>query len=68
MGRPMATNLIGKLPKDVQIFLFDISPEPMEQLCALDENRVIRCTSSMEVAEKSVGRTRQLIAFGRIFR
>lgn len=54
MGWPMAANLVKKLPKHANFYVFDIIGSSMQKLQALDEERVIPCQSAKEVANRSV--------------
>jgi len=59
MGLPMASHLASKLPKNIGIFVFDINPSSVEQLCDEYPDRVVKCASARHVADKSVRLTQQ---------
>ena len=61
MGKPMAANLIKKTPKDVKINIYDISPEPVEELRTLHDCRVTACKSSKDLARLSVSEVLTLL-------
>ena len=54
MGRPMAENLVKKLPPSSQLYIFDINKEVMKEVSSLGQGKVHVCTSAKEVAERSV--------------
>jgi 3-hydroxyisobutyrate dehydrogenase len=54
MGVPMVENLLAKTPESCQYYLFDVMTKPVEELAAKYPNRVHKCQSSKEVADKSV--------------
>lgn len=54
MGVPMVENLLIKTSESCQYHLFDVMTKPVEELCAKYPNRVHKCQSSKEVADKSV--------------
>ena len=54
MGFPMATNLLKKMDKATIFYVFDVSKESMEKFVEAGEGRVKACSSSKEVADKSV--------------
>lgn len=53
MGYPMAKNLVHKL-SDSQMFVYDVSQDSINKIVAEDKGRVHACSSSKEVADKSV--------------
>jgi len=60
MGLPMAGHLAAKLPENIRMFVYDINQSSVEQLHDPYPRRVVKCTSSKEVADKSVIWTRHL--------
>ena len=54
MGLPMATNLLQKMDQSTTFYVFDVSKESMEKFVEVGEGRVKACSSSKEVADKSV--------------
>ena len=54
MGYPMAGNLLKKMSKDTQFYLFDVVKDAIEKFVGDGEGRVHACASSKEVADKSV--------------
>lgn len=54
MGIPMVETLIAKTPKSCQYYIFDVMAKPIDELCAKYPNKVHKCQSSKEVADKSV--------------
>lgn len=54
MGYPMALNLVKKMDKDTQFYVFDVVKESVEKFVAEDEGRIHACGDSKEVADKSV--------------
>jgi 3-hydroxyisobutyrate dehydrogenase len=54
MGKHMAEQLAIKLPEKAQLFIFDVSKAPVEELMKKYPGRIIGCTSPKDVAEKSV--------------
>ncbi|KAJ5383500.1 hypothetical protein N7517_001411 [Penicillium concentricum] len=53
MGFWMVTNMANKLPVNSKIYVFDIVPTLMHDICAKYPNRVIECSGPKEVADKS---------------
>ena len=53
MGLHMAGHLAAKLPAETRIYVFDIVQSLVDQLCEKHPDRVLRCTSAKEVANKS---------------
>ena len=54
MGLPMAKNLIAKLPKGSETFVYDVSKSAMENLTKVYPESSVACGSPKEVAEKAV--------------
>ena len=54
MGKPMARNLIEKLPTGSRIYLFDVVATGVHELCESHPKKCCQCSSPQEVAEKSV--------------
>lgn len=54
MGLPMATNLLNKTDNDTQIFVYDVVQDAIDKLVEKGQSRVKACSSSKEVADKSV--------------
>ncbi len=56
MGLPMATNLLKKTDKSTTIYVFDVVKDVVEKFVEAGEGRVKACSSSKEVADKSVSK------------
>ena len=56
MGKPMVTNLANKLPKDVQIHVYDIVQSAIDELSEAHPTTIKPATSAKDVAAKSVQR------------
>ena len=54
MGLPMVENLLKKTGPTVKIHIYDVSEAAILNLAKSNEERIHACTSSMEVAQKSV--------------
>ena len=55
MGLPMARNLAEKLPKESQIFVYDVMQESVEQLASeYEEPRITACENAAAATAKSV--------------
>lgn len=54
MGLPMATNLLNKTDNETQIFVYDVVQDAIDKLVEKGQGRVKACSSSKEVAGKSV--------------
>jgi hypothetical protein len=54
MGLPMVTNLLKKMDKSTTFYVFDVLKESVEEFVEAGEGRVKACSSSKEVADKSV--------------
>ena len=54
MGKPMAKNLIEKLPPESQVYLFDVIATGVNELCEKYPKKCFGCSSPQEVANKSV--------------
>lgn len=54
MGRPMVGHLAAKLPTEIQIHIFDVSAEAMNEVCAENPGRVLKAENLRDVAQKSV--------------
>lgn len=54
MGLPMAINLHRKMEKDTQFYVYDVVQANIDKLVDQGEGRVHACSSSKEVADKSV--------------
>ena len=54
MGFPMAINLAKKLPKGIEMYIYDISEEAMKKLVSQEGSRIKICANAYEVAHKSV--------------
>jgi 3-hydroxyisobutyrate dehydrogenase-like beta-hydroxyacid dehydrogenase len=62
MGLPMASHLAAKLPKETRMYVFDVVQALVDKICSEHPDRVWSCSSSREVAEKTV---RGMACFGR---
>lgn len=56
MGLPMARNLLEKMDKDTQFYVYDVVQESINTFVNDGQGRVHACASSKEVADKSVRR------------
>lgn len=56
MGDPMARNLLKKTDADTKFYIYDVVPEAVEKFVKDGQGRVQTCSSSKEVAERSVRR------------
>lgn len=54
MGKPMLVHLANKLPKESQIYVFDVLEEAMDEVCKEFPSRVFKSTSAKNVAEQVV--------------
>jgi 3-hydroxyisobutyrate dehydrogenase len=54
MGKPIAVNLIKRLPQNITIHLFDVVEAPVDELCAQYPGRVVKKGSAKQTAESSV--------------
>jgi 3-hydroxyisobutyrate dehydrogenase len=54
MGIPMVENLTKKLPSSSKIYVYDVSQQAVNKIEAENKGKVCACSSSKEVAEKSV--------------
>ncbi len=54
MGLPMATNLVKKMDKSTVFYVYDVVEESVKKFVEAGEGRVTACSSSKEVADKSV--------------
>lgn len=54
MGCWMATNLAEKVPVNCKIYLFDIVPAPVYDICGEHPDKVMGCSDPKDVASKSV--------------
>lgn len=54
MGLPMAGNLLRKTSDETQIYVYDVMQEAIDKFVQGGEGRVQACSSSKEVADKSV--------------
>jgi 3-hydroxyisobutyrate dehydrogenase len=54
MGIPMVENLTKKLPSSSKIYVYDVSEQAVNTIEAENKGKVYACSSSKEVAEKSV--------------
>ena len=54
MGYPMVENLVRKLPLSVKIHVFDIVKDAVQNIAALNKERVYACQNSKDVAHNSV--------------
>ncbi|KAL4892220.1 NAD binding domain of 6-phosphogluconate dehydrogenase-domain-containing protein [Aspergillus ambiguus] len=53
MGRPMAQQLLAKIPNSTQLYIFDIVEEVMDEFVALNPSKAIAAESPRHVAERS---------------
>lgn len=54
MGYPMAHNLVKKMSRDTQFYVYDVVQENVDKFVQDSEGTAHACTSSKEVADKSV--------------
>lgn len=54
MGKWMATHLAEKLPPPAKMYVFDIVPALIDELCANYPQKVVSCSSPKDVGDKSV--------------
>lgn len=54
MGLPMARNLLKKMGDDTQFYVFDVIQESVDNFVQDGQGRVSACSSSKDVADKSV--------------
>jgi len=54
MGYPMAGNLLKKMSDDTEFYVYDVVQESIDKFVKEGNGRVHACTSSKEVADKSV--------------
>ena len=54
MGLPMATNLVKKMGDDTTFHVYDVVQKSIDMLVEAGGGKVKGCTSSKEVADKSV--------------
>ncbi|EXJ96332.1 hypothetical protein A1O1_01458 [Capronia coronata CBS 617.96] len=53
MGLPMAGHLATKLPGQIKLFVYDINQASVDQILTDHPERVVKCTSAKNVADKS---------------
>ncbi|KAF2732848.1 3-hydroxyisobutyrate dehydrogenase mitochondrial precursor [Polyplosphaeria fusca] len=53
MGKPMLVHLANKLPPESRIHVFDVVEDVMDELCRQFPNRVLKATSSKDVAQQA---------------
>ena len=54
MGKPMVGHLATKLPKDIQIHIYDVSQEALDDVLSEHPGRTKKENSAKAVADKSV--------------
>lgn len=54
MGLPMAGHLAAKLPAHVRVYVYDINTASVDQLHSEFPDRVVKCASAKDVADRSV--------------
>lgn len=54
MGKPMLMHLATKLPRESQIYVFDVVEEAMDEVCKGFPSKVFKSTSAKNVAEQVV--------------
>jgi len=54
MGGPMMGHLADKLPRETQIYIFDVVDSLMDEYCAKYPNKIFKAKNARDVAEKSV--------------
>lgn len=54
MGKPMLVHLANKLPRESQIYVFDVVEEAMDEVCKEFPSKVFKSTSAKNVAEQVV--------------
>lgn len=54
MGLPMAQNLLRKMDKSTNFYVYDVIQESIDEFVKAGDGRVKACSSSKEVADKSV--------------
>ena len=54
MGGPMLRNLLGKMERETQFYVYDVVQKSIDDLIAEGQGRVHACNSSKEVADHSV--------------
>ncbi|KAF2186216.1 hypothetical protein K469DRAFT_147742 [Zopfia rhizophila CBS 207.26] len=52
MGKPMVIHLANKLPPESRIYVFDVASQVVDELCAQFPNRVLKGSSSKDVAQQ----------------
>lgn len=56
MGKPMAGHLATKLPAETRVYIFDVVPDAVKQLCSEHPDKVFEGASAKDVADKAVRR------------
>lgn len=54
MGKPMVLNLAKKLPSGSRIFIHDVVPDLVQELCNSLPDTIVSCASAREVVSKTV--------------
>jgi 3-hydroxyisobutyrate dehydrogenase len=54
MGKPMLVHLANKLPAESRLYVFDVVEKVVDEVCADFPDRVVKCTSARDVAQKVV--------------
>ena len=54
MGLPMLRNLLGKMENETQFHVYDVVQESIDDIVEEGQGRVHACSSSKEVADRSV--------------
>jgi 3-hydroxyisobutyrate dehydrogenase len=54
MGVPMVENVIKKTSSDIRIYVNDVVEDAVKQLCEQYPDRVEKCDTAKDIAEKSV--------------
>jgi hypothetical protein len=54
MGLPMSRNLLGKMDNETQFYVYDVVQKSIDDFVEEGQGRVHACSSSKEVADRSV--------------
>ena len=53
MGKPMVGHLADKLPKETELWIYDVSEDAVDQVLSQHDTRVGKGTSARDVADRS---------------
>ena len=53
MGKPMVGHLANKLPKETELWIYDVSEDAVDQVLSRNDGRVRKGASARDVADRS---------------